>query len=83
MKMTLKQFKQMIREEIMHSMPQSPMTKNVNVKMIIKEENPTMPVVAALYEAQPADDESMGDPKIKKLKEAVLRDLREVARYVK
>ena len=49
----------------------------------LKEENPTMPVNTALYEAQPADDESMGDPKIKKLKEAVLRDLREVARYVK
>ena len=70
MKITLGQFNKMIRE--------------VAAKKIAEAaENPTMPVDAALYEAQPADDESMGDPKIKKLKEAVLRDLREVARYVK
>ncbi len=81
--MTLKQVKQLVREELAHSMTQPPASKNMTGKLGLKEENPTMPVDAALYEAQPADDESMGDPKIKKLKEAVLRDLREVARYVK
>ncbi len=74
--MTLRQVKQLVREELAHSMARSPASKNMT-------ENTTMPVDAALYEAQPVDDESMGDSKIKKLKEAVLRDLREVARYVK
>jgi len=53
-------------------------------KAKVEQDNPPMPVDAALYESQRGNDENSqhdndtdpGDPMLKRLKEAALRDLR-------
>ena len=62
MKITLKQFNRIIKEAAAKKSGETPALK-------VEDDNPPMPVIPALYEADPDDD-------IKKLSEAVLRDLR-------
>ena len=62
MKITLKQFNRIIKEAAVKKSGENPELK-------VEDDNPPMPVIDALYEVDPEDD-------IKKLSEAVLRDLR-------
>jgi len=85
MKVTLRQFNRMIREAAARkSAGVEDRSGHPEKKAQVEQDNPTMPVDAALYESQRGNDENSqhdndtdpGDPMLKHLKEAALRDIR-------
>ncbi len=84
MKLSLKQFNNLVKEAAI---------RKTHAREKVKEEagNPPMPVEPALYESQRGNDENSqhdndtepGDPYIKRLKEAILRELNASGRILR